>query len=97
MPESLRVLATSVDDGVVMAVEHRTYPIVGVQFHPESAASEYGYAMVDRFLHGASSRSATLPPRADGAEGRPDVFLPWAALRRHSDEPFIPPPVELVR
>ena len=61
VPESLRVLATSVDDGAVMAVEHRTYPIVGVQFHPESAASEYGYALVDRFLHGASSRSASLP------------------------------------
>jgi len=97
VPESLRVLATSVDDGVVMAVEHRTYPIVGVQFHPESAASEYGYAMVDRFLHGAHSRSDALPPRADGAEGRPDLFLPWAALRRDSDAPFIPPPVELVR
>ena len=97
VPESLRVLATSVDDGVVMAVEHRTYPIVGVQFHPESAASEYGYAMVDRFLHGAHSRADALPPRADGAEGRPDLFLPWAALRRDSDEPFIPPPVELVR
>ena len=97
VPESLRVLARSVDDGVVMAVEHRTYPIVGVQFHPESAASEYGYAMVDRFLHGARSRSDALPPRADGAEGRPDLFLPWAALGRESDEPFIPPPVELVR
>ena len=97
VPESLRVLATSVDDGVVMAVEHRTYPIVGVQFHPESAASGSGYAMVDRFLHGARSRSDALPPRADGAEGRPDLFLPWAALRRESDEPFIPPPVELVR
>ena len=97
VPESLRVLARSVDDGVVMAVEHRTYPIVGVQFHPESAASEYGYAMVDRFLHGARSRSDALPPRADGADGRPDLFLTWAALRRESDEPFIPPPVELVR
>ena len=97
VPESLRVLARSVDDGVVMAVEHRTYPIVGVQFHPESAATEYGYAMVDRFLHGARSRSDALPPRADGAEGRPDLFLPWAALGRESDEPFIPPPVELVR
>ncbi len=76
VPESLRVLATSVDDGAVMAVEHRTYPIIGVQFHPESAASEYGYAMVDRFLHGARSQSDALPPRADGAEGRPDLFLP---------------------
>jgi anthranilate synthase/aminodeoxychorismate synthase-like glutamine amidotransferase len=97
VPESLRVLATSVDDGVVMAVEHRAYPIVGVQFHPESAASEYGYAIVDRFLHGERSRFDALPPRADGAEGRPDLFLPWAALRRESDEPFIPPPVDRVR
>jgi anthranilate synthase component 2 len=97
IPDSLRVLATSVDDGAVMAVEHRTYPIIGVQFHPESAASEYGYAIVDRFLHGASSRLNELPPRADGAEGRADLFLPWATLRRDSDEPFIPPPVELVR
>lgn len=97
VPDSLRVLATSVDDGAVMAIEHRTYPIVGVQFHPESAASEYGYAIIDRFLHGAGSRPIELPPRADGAEGRPDLFLPWATLRRASDDPFIPPPVELVR
>ena len=97
LPDELRVLATSLDDGAIMAVEHRSLPIVGVQFHPESAASEYGYAMVDRFLHGARARSDTLPPRADGAEGRPDLFLPWAATRRESDEPFIPPPVELVR
>ena len=97
LPDTLRVLATSLDDGAIMAVEHRTLPIVGVQFHPESAASEYGYAMLDWFLHGTRSRSDALPPRADGAEGRPDLFLPWAAIRRESDEPFIPPPVELVR
>ena len=80
-----------------MAVEHRTLPIIGVQFHPESAAREYGYAMVDRFLHGAQSQSDGLPRRADGAEGMPDLFLPWAAVRRESDEPFVPPPVDLVR
>ena len=71
IPETLRVLATSRDDGAIMAVEHRTFPIVGVQFHPESAASEYGYAIVDRFLHGARSRSDALPARADGAEATP--------------------------
>jgi hypothetical protein len=31
------------------------------------------------------------------AEGKPDLFLPWAANRRESDEPFVPPPVHLVR
>lgn len=97
VPAELRVLATSLDDGAVMAVEHRTLPIIGVQFHPESAASEYGYALVDRFLHGARARSESLPQRADGAEGSPDLFMPWAATRRDSDEPFVPPPVELVR
>jgi anthranilate synthase component 2 len=97
LPDTLRVVARSLDDGAIMAVEHRTLPIIGVQFHPESAASEYGYAMVDRFLHGGNSRSDSLPPRADGAEGKPDLFLPWAAIRRESDEPFVPPPVHLVR
>ena len=97
VPETLRVLARALDDGAIMAVEHRTLPIIGLQFHPESAASEYGYAIVDRFLHGGHSRSASLPSRADGAEGKPDLFLPWAANRRESDEPFVPPPVHLVR
>jgi anthranilate synthase/aminodeoxychorismate synthase-like glutamine amidotransferase len=97
LPAELRVLATSLDDAAVMAVEHRTFPIIGVQFHPESAASEYGYALVDRFLHGSRSRLDTLPQRADGAEGRPDLFMPWAATRGDSDESFVPPPVDLVR
>ena len=97
LPPELRVLATSLDDGAVMAVEHRSFPIIGVQFHPESAASEYGYALIDRFLHGAHSRFETLPQRADGAEGSPDLFMPWAATRGDSDEPFVPPPVELVK
>jgi anthranilate synthase/aminodeoxychorismate synthase-like glutamine amidotransferase len=95
IPETLRVLASSRDDGAIMAVEHRTFPIVGVQFHPESAASEYGYAIVDRFLHGARSRAEALPPRADGAEASPDLFLPWTVRER--GEPFVPPPVELVK
>jgi len=97
LPACLRVLATALDDGAIMAVEHRIHPVVGVQFHPESAASEYGYAMIDRFLRGERSRVDALPPRADGAEGTPDLFLPWAAVRGESGEPFVPPPVDLVR
>ena len=67
VPPSLRVLASARDDQEVMAVEHREHPVVGVQFHPESAATEYGYAMLDRFLRGARSRPENLPPLADGA------------------------------
>lgn len=97
VPDSLRVFATSEDDGEIMAVEHREYPIVGVQFHPESAATQYGYAIVDRFLDQEQSRVRALPTRADGAEGTPDLFMPWAGVRRVTDDSFVPPPVDLVR
>ena len=96
LPASLRVMATADDDGEIMAVEHRTHPVVGVQFHPESAASQHGYAMIDRFLRGARSSPAELPPRADGAGELPQAALPWSL----SDDRFFeydPPPVERVR
>jgi len=67
VPASLRVTAVSRDDGEVMAVEHHEHPVIGVQFHPESAATQYGYAMLDRFLRGERSRPQDLPPLADGA------------------------------
>jgi anthranilate synthase component 2/para-aminobenzoate synthetase component 2 len=90
VPPSLRVLATSRDDREVMAVEHREHPVVGVQFHPESAATEYGYAMLDRFLRGDRARLADVPARADGAPGLPPPV---------EEQPltFVPPPVEHVR
>ena len=67
VPSALRVTARARDDGEIMAVEHREYPVVGVQFHPESAATQYGYAMLDRFLRGDRSHPDELPPLADGA------------------------------
>jgi anthranilate synthase/aminodeoxychorismate synthase-like glutamine amidotransferase len=70
VPPSLRVLARALDDGEIMAVEHRQHQVWGVQFHPESAASEYGYAMLDRFLHGDRART-DLPASADSPVGVP--------------------------
>lgn len=84
LPSSLRVTATS-DDGEIMAVEHREHPVVGVQFHPESALTEHGYRLLDRFLHGDRARGETLPDRADLAFAAPEP------------DAFVPPPVELVR
>src|SRR5690348_4076513 len=49
MPASLEVTATS-DDGVIQGVMHKTLPIHGVQFHPESIASENGHALLQNFL-----------------------------------------------
>ncbi len=48
-PESLEVSAES-DDGLIMAVAHRSLPIYGVQFHPESIESEHGHAVLRNFL-----------------------------------------------
>jgi len=48
-PESLKVTA-ALDDGTIMGLMHRTLPIHGVQFHPESIASEHGHAMLRNFL-----------------------------------------------
>jgi anthranilate synthase component II len=49
MPAALEVTATS-DDGVIQGVMHKTYPVHGVQFHPESIASENGHALLQNFL-----------------------------------------------
>lgn len=38
------------DDGMIMGVQHAEWPIFGVQFHPESIASEHGHAMLRNFL-----------------------------------------------
>jgi anthranilate synthase/aminodeoxychorismate synthase-like glutamine amidotransferase len=57
MPAVLAVTARA-DDGVIMAVAHRTLPVAGVQFHPESFATPDGLRLLENFLHhGRSGRS----------------------------------------
>ncbi len=48
-PEVLEVTAET-DDGVIMGLRHRELPVHGVQFHPESIASEHGHALLANFL-----------------------------------------------
>ena len=50
-PEVLEVTAWT-DDGEIMGVRHKTLPIEGVQFHPESILTEHGHAMLKNFLDG---------------------------------------------
>ena len=57
MPYELEVTATTAD-GIVMAVRHRTHPIHGVQFHPESILSHHGGHMVRNFLDIAAAWNA---------------------------------------
>ena len=49
LPESLEVTA-ELADGTIMGLRHRTAPVEGVQFHPESIASEHGHALLKTFL-----------------------------------------------
>lgn len=50
LPDCLRVLAET-GDGEIMAFRHREYPVVGLQFHPESIYTEFGKRMVENFLN----------------------------------------------
>jgi anthranilate synthase component 2 len=69
MPRELTVTADT-DDGVVMGLAHTRLPVHGVQFHPESIASEHGHLMLKNFLDIAAAwntstgrRQAPNPPQ----------------------------------
>jgi len=49
LPAALTVTAET-EDGLIMAMQHQTKPLYGVQFHPESIASEHGHALLKNFL-----------------------------------------------
>ncbi|MEO1108332.1 MAG: aminodeoxychorismate/anthranilate synthase component II [Pseudomonadota bacterium] len=49
LPDCLEITA-ELDDGTIMGLQHKELPIHGVQFHPESIASEYGHALLKNFL-----------------------------------------------
>jgi anthranilate synthase component II len=55
MPDCLMVTSLS-DDGVIMGVQHKEFPIHGVQFHPESIKSEHGHQLLKNFLDLAKSK-----------------------------------------
>ena len=88
LPEALRATAWS-EEGEIMAVEHRNHPVHGVQFHPESVLTEFGYRMLDNFLTGG--HGGLVPDRADRASA-PEPVPPGPP-----DLATAPPPVELVR
>lgn len=67
VPADELVVTSETDGGVIMGLEHRSAPIVGVQFHPESVLTEGGYRMLGNWLEsaglsGARDRAATLNP-----------------------------------
>ncbi|TCS65824.1 aminodeoxychorismate/anthranilate synthase component II [Primorskyibacter sedentarius] len=50
LPDCLEITA-ELEDGTIMGLQHKTLPIHGVQFHPESIASEHGHALLQNFVN----------------------------------------------
>ena len=69
IPDCLKVTAVT-EDGEVMAVEHREYPVYGLQFHPESVLTTGGEKMMANFLKGKSEDYAEREERPETVEQR---------------------------
>lgn len=50
MPNCLKILAKT-EDGEIMAVRHTNYPVVGLQFHPESIFTDHGKKLIENFVN----------------------------------------------
>ena len=50
LPDCLSVLATT-EDGEILAMRHKDYPVVGLQFHPESIYTQHGKRMIENFVN----------------------------------------------
>jgi para-aminobenzoate synthetase component 2 len=71
VPEQLLVTGQT-ESGIIMSLQHKTKPIFGVQFHPESVMTEGGYQMIANWLEtlgveGALEKSKSLSPRIEKA------------------------------
>jgi anthranilate synthase component 2 len=66
LPTGLNVSARA-EDGTIQALSHESLPLHGVQFHPESIASEHGHAMLRNFLNLTEPGAAMLRPRSPSA------------------------------
>jgi para-aminobenzoate synthetase component 2 len=58
LPDEFEVTGRTVDSGVVMAMRHRTLPLEGVQFHPESVLTQGGHLMLANWLAGCGHPDA---------------------------------------
>ncbi len=66
LPACLQVDAEAEDDGEIMAVSHQQWPVVGVQFHPESVLTEHGYLLLANFLRMAGVVTGPVPVSCQG-------------------------------
>ncbi|MEN2980022.1 chorismate-binding protein [Tistrella bauzanensis] len=87
VPDDLQVLARAGDDGAVMALGHRTAPVFGVQFHPESILTNDGARLLANFAgiaagHGdpvSAEAGQVLPPSSGGGVSSAPEHRDWPA------------------
>jgi len=56
LPKELKITA-ELENGIIMGIEHETHPIYGVQFHPESIATENGMPIIQNFLNNRTMKN----------------------------------------
>ena len=96
LPDSLEALAWA-GDGVLMALRHRTRPLVGVQFHPESVASTTGPLIVENFVRWCERWTprpapAGCTPGGPGPRWTPNAPSPTSSPRPTPRSGWTPPP-----
>ncbi len=77
LPRELRITARA-DDGAIMAVEHETEPLFGVQFHPEAALTQHGYQLLANFLQSAGCTVTADVEKLAESENRSPCASPYA-------------------
>ncbi|MBK3496294.1 aminodeoxychorismate/anthranilate synthase component II [Viridibacillus sp. YIM B01967] len=60
LSDEFKVLARAIDDNEIMAIQHRTYPVFGLQFHPESIGTPEGDTMIQAFIDSYSKVHSDL-------------------------------------
>ena len=82
LPGELTVTADT-DGGIVMALAHTSLPVHGVQFHPESIASDHGHLMLQNFLDIAAAWNVSSGRRASPAPAPPPLAAACARSARY--------------